>query len=86
MNSIAPACVPTRSVGTSADRHVQWSSSVLCPHHHEAASVRFDAATEGSFPNILLACCCRDFGDTVAKKLKSMIKATVHTITRRQSD
>jgi hypothetical protein len=65
---------------------VQWSSSVICPHHHEAASVRFDTAAEGSYPNILVACCCGDFGADVAKKLKSMIKATVHTITRSQSD
>jgi hypothetical protein len=37
------------------------------------------------FPNILVACCCGDFGADIAKKLKSMIKATVHTITRSQS-
>jgi hypothetical protein len=65
---------------------VQWSSSIECPHHHQAANVRFDAASNGSFPNILVACCCRDFGESVAKKLKSMIKATVHTITRSQGE
>jgi hypothetical protein len=65
---------------------VQWSSSVLCPHHHEAAKVRFDASDNGMFPNILVACCCGDFGADVAKKLKSMIKATVHTIARSQAD
>jgi hypothetical protein len=62
--------------------HVEWSSSLRCPNHDEPVEIIVDKGLGVGTPHIEIAGCCTPFVRLVERKLQSLLKAEVHTLTR----
>lgn len=62
--------------------HVEWSSSLRCPHHNEPVDVIVDHGLGIGRPHIAIVGCCSGFVRTVEGKMQSLLKADVHAMTR----